>query len=62
MNLVGFGDFGLKIDLSAYLTDTSGEGFAETREDLLFKIYGVIQQHEAEIVLPLRAYSPCQNP
>lgn len=62
VNLVGFGDFGLKIDLSAYLIDTSGEGFAETREDLLFKIYGIIQEHQAEIVLPLRAYSLYQNP
>lgn len=52
VNLNGFGTYKIDIHISAYLSDISAEGYANTRQDLLFKIYDIINSHGAELPLP----------
>lgn len=52
VHLSQFGPYSIDIHVTAYLLDISLEGFSETKQDLLFKIYDILRQHDAEMPFP----------
>lgn len=52
VNLKGFGSYSIDISVSAYTLTINTEGFAEVKQDLLFKIYDILTKHGAEMAFP----------
>ena len=48
-----FGPSALDIEISAYMSKTSGESFSALSQDLLLKIADIVSQHGAEIATPM---------
>lgn len=58
-HLIRFGSYSVDIHISAYLLDISSSGYAETKQDILFKIYDILCKHKAEMPFPTtRTISP----
>lgn len=49
---INFGPSSLDIEISAYMSTTSGANFPTIRQELLLKIADIVAQHEAEIATP----------
>lgn len=52
VHLEQFGSYSVDINITAYLLDISLEGYSETKQDLLFKIYDILSKHGAEMPFP----------
>ena len=52
VHLHSFGSYAIEVLVEVLLTRVDTEGYAEMREDLLFKIAEIVEQHRAEIAYP----------
>lgn len=52
VHLTKFGSYSVDIRVAAYLLDINLEAYAETKQDLLFKIYDILREHQAEMPYP----------
>ena len=52
VHLKGFGSYTVDVHVSAYTLTINTEGFAEVKQDLLFKIYDILNKHGAEMAFP----------
>lgn len=57
VRLTNIGDYSFNIDLSAFTLITNSEAFMKIREDILYKIFAIMKNHEIDFANPTRNIS-----
>lgn len=52
VHLHSFGSYSVDILVNAYILTITSEGYANVKEDLLFRIYDILTRHKAELAYP----------